>query len=96
MRTPLPADPSDTLVGRGDVASPLLGLDLDEDDLGDGSESLPKEDEEDFTVRTGRRGRVPAIHLLSVYNDSPTGTNPDTPTHYPRNLRKKRINITST
>ena len=47
-------------------------------------------------MRTRRRGRVPAIHPLSVYDDSPTGTNPDTPTYYLRNFRKKRIDITST
>ena len=69
---------------------------MDEDDLGDGSESLLEEDEEDFTVRTGRRGRVPAVHPPSVYDDSPAGTDPDTPTHHPRNLRKTRNDVTST
>ena len=47
-------------------------------------------------MRTGRRGRVPAIYPLSVYDDSPTGTDPDIPTYHPRNFRKKRIDVTST
>ena len=44
-------------------------------------------------MRTRRRGRDTATHPLSNYNESPTGDNPDTPTHPTRNIRKKR-NIT--
>ena len=68
---------------------------MGEDDLRGGSESFSKEDNEGYTIRTGRRGRDTATHLPSDYNESPTGDNLDTPIHPARNIRKKR-NVTST
>ena len=46
-------------------------------------------------MRTRRRGRDTATYPPSDYNESPTGDNPDIPTHPTRNIRKKR-NVTST
>ena len=68
---------------------------MGEDNLRGGSESFSKKDNKGYTIRTGRRGRDTATHLLSNYNESPIGDNLDTPTHPTRNIRKKR-NITST
>ena len=67
---------------------------MGEDDLRGGSKSFSEEDDEGYTMRTGRRGRDTATHPLSDYNESPAGDNPDTPTHPARNVRKKR-NVTS-
>ena len=94
MGTPPPTDPSDALAGREDIASPLLGPRVGEDDLRGGSKSFSEEDDEGYTVRTGRRGRDTATYPPSDHNESPAGDNPDTPTHPARNVRKKR-NVTS-
>ncbi|MCJ1460971.1 hypothetical protein MMC28_011353, partial [Mycoblastus sanguinarius] len=94
LETPPPADLSDALAGRGDVASPPLGPRIGEDDLRGGSESFSEEDDKGYAVRTGRRERDTATHPPSDHDESPAGDNPDTPIHPTRNMRKKR-NITS-